>query len=71
MDVGRSVTEAELDAVDQAMREHRMPEWHREDVLAMLDTPEHGWPPCCGNACEPCVLALSRVVARARALLAR
>lgn len=64
------MTEAELCAVDRAMSEHRMPAWHREDVLAMLDTADGAWPPCCGGACDPCVLALGRVVARARALLA-
>ncbi|HEY8431804.1 MAG TPA: hypothetical protein VIL20_25670 [Sandaracinaceae bacterium] len=52
------------------MREHRMPEWHREDVLAMLRAPDDAWPPCCGGACDPCVLSLARVVRRARALLA-
>lgn len=64
------MSEAELAAVEQAMREHAVPPWHREDVIAALDTPDEAWPPCCGAACEPCVLTLARVVARARALTA-
>ncbi len=64
------MSEAELAAVEQAMREHALPAWHREDVIAGLDTPDDAWPPCCGASCEPCVLVLARVVARARALAA-
>lgn len=56
-------------AVAQAMREHRLDEWHRETVLGLVEAPPEVWPECCGNSCEPCVLVLSRVVRRVRQLL--
>ncbi len=56
-------------AIAQAMREHRLDEWHRDTVLGLLENPPDPWPPCCGNACDPCTLVLARVVRRARQLL--
>ncbi len=58
-----------IDALDRAMREQRVEPWHREAALGLLESPPDEWPPCCGNACDPCTLVLRRVVERARALL--
>lgn len=57
-------------ALERAMREQRLDPWHRETALGLLESPPDPWPPCCGNACDPCTLVLRRVVERARALLA-
>ena len=56
-------------ALTRAMRESCLPEWHRETVRGVLEDDED-LGECCGNACDPCVLVLSRVVTRARELLA-
>jgi hypothetical protein len=64
------VSERLARAIEAAMREHRLEEWHRETVLGLLEEPPERWAACCGNACDPCVLVLARVVARVHALLA-
>ncbi len=56
-------------ALDRAMREQRLPEWHRETARGLLESPPDPWPECCGNACDPCTLVLARVVRRAQQLL--
>ncbi|MBZ0117193.1 MAG: hypothetical protein K8H88_09375 [Sandaracinaceae bacterium] len=56
------------EAIDRAMQELAVPPWYRESVAALVLEPPREWAPCCGAGCEPCVLTLQRVVARARRL---
>lgn len=50
-----------------AMEAEGVPAELAPDVLELWRTPRSQWRPCCGLLCDPCVLALARVVDRLRA----
>ncbi len=56
-------------AILQAMAENMLDEVYRGYVDAYLDRNDEHWRFCCNSGCEPCMMALGRVVDRVRQLL--
>lgn len=59
------------DIVRQAMSENMLPEVYLPFVMDFLHRKDDAWRQCCNSDCDPCVLALARVVDRARQLMAQ
>ena len=62
-----STPDPDPEALARAMEREGVPSDYAPDVLELWRTPRAHWRPCCGLLCDPCVMALARVVDRLHA----
>ncbi len=55
--------------ITDVMEQHDLDEGFRRSLRRMIEREDDSWRVCCGNGCDPCVLALGRAVDTARARL--